>query len=54
MVTKDISTVKYSYSYLQKEDNKFFCTDTIIGKLPKIKMTLPKLNLAENLNLAFC
>ncbi len=35
MVTKDISTVKYSYSYLQKEDNKLFCSDTIIGKLQK-------------------
>lgn len=45
---------RYSYNYYHRNDNDFcFCTQ-IIGKLPKIKMTLPKISIIENGELSFC
>lgn len=45
---------RYSYNYYQHKENDFcFCTP-IIGKLPKIRMTLPKISIIENMELSFC
>lgn len=45
---------RYSYNYYQRKENDFcFCTP-IIGKLPKIRMTLPKISIIENMELSFC
>lgn len=54
MKTKETDTVKYSYSYFEENETLKACTDIIIGKLPKIKMSLPKLTLVDNLSLSFC
>ena len=51
-----VKNVVYSYSYLQENnamDGKLFMP-TIIEKLPKIKLNLPKISLCENLELSFC
>lgn len=54
MTTQEANTVKYSYSYFEEKETLKACTDFIIGKLPKIKMSLPKLNLVDNMSLSFC
>ena len=48
--------VNYSYNYVAKSkeaDPKLFNPNLVL-KLPKIKMTLPKINLCSNFELAFC
>lgn len=54
MITQEKDAVKYSYSYFEENETVKNCTDFIIGKLPKIKMSLPKLTLVDNLSLSFC
>ncbi len=50
-----IDDVKYSYCYLedlQDKDNLF--APKILQTLPKIGLNLPKINLVQNFELAFC
>ncbi len=35
------------YSYCEKNDDNFSYCSVSIGKLPKIKMTLPKINIKD-------
>lgn len=48
--------VNYSYDYMakSKETDKKLFNPKLVLKLPKIKMTLPKINLCSNFELAFC
>ena len=57
MKSTERTNVRYSYSYVSNEkENSFEFTTAAIGKLPKIKMVLPKISLSfsENLSLAIC
>lgn len=56
MGNQDFTNVVYSYSYVEENcnaDAKLFAPK-ILEKLPKIGMTLPKINLFENFELSFC
>lgn len=44
---------KYSYNFYQHDANIQIAATAPIGKLPKIKMTLPKIKIKENLELKF-
>lgn len=55
MKTRECMDVEYSYSYLGSSDeNNTLFAPKILQKLPKIGLNLPKINLVQNFELAFC
>lgn len=44
---------KYAYNFYQQETGELMVSTIPIGKLPKIKMTLPKIKIKENFELKF-
>ena len=55
MKTKECMDVEYTYCYFEdsNENNNLFAPK-ILQTLPKIGLNLPKINLVQNFELAFC
>lgn len=53
MITEEKKQISYPYDYTKNIHNNFVTVSQTIGKLPKIKLVLPKISIVENIDLKF-